>query len=236
MPTPLRPRRKEGGSGLRKPGGSRSNVVLGLLLLARGRRDALTCFEGTRDGFLAALSPWIAFLLVWTALAMARHPSSRVALLSLLSLCALLLPPVLTHALARRWKREDRWLRYATASVWSGWLMVLAYVPVLMVVALLLQAGVGQMVASIVLAALLGSYWFWLHWFLGRHGLGVGNGRALFAAASVAIASVLMLFLADWLPPHVAAKTDLGAAQTPPAAPAPAPKPPAPTHPNGSGS
>ncbi len=92
-----------------------AGVIQGLLLIARGRPEGLDCFGATPDAFLAALSPWIAFLLVGSLLMMLRQPSATGGTLALLSLCALLLPPVLSHALAGNWQRRAFWLRYATA-------------------------------------------------------------------------------------------------------------------------
>ncbi|MCQ8240292.1 hypothetical protein [Rhizosaccharibacter radicis] len=219
------PRRTGGRDSRRLPGrpgmSGGGSVLLGLLLLSRGRRDALRCFEPTRDAFLAALAPWIAFLLVGTALAMSHHPTAVNLLLSLLSLCALLLPPVLTELLARRWKRQDRWLRFATASVWSGWLIMVAYMPALLVMALLLHAGVAQKLAVGVVVTLLGAYWFWLHWFLARHGLEVGRARALLVALLVAGSSAGLLALAEVLPPY----RDPPGAASPAAGPPPSPAP-----------
>ena len=43
----------------------------------------------------------------------------------LATLIALLAPPVISQALARRWGRQERWFRFATAINWCQWALPL---------------------------------------------------------------------------------------------------------------
>ena len=191
------PKRVDGGG----PAGAR--IIQGLMLIARGRREGLDCFGATPDAFLAALSPWLAFLLVGTLLMMLRQPSAIGITLFLLSFCALLLPPVLSHALAGSWERHAFWLRYATAAVWCEWLVIVAYAASLLLVTLLLQLGVPADLAGIAFLGLVACYWLWLHWFLAWRGLALTWGKAAVLVGAVVASTALLCGIAQLLPPHV---------------------------------
>ena len=204
------------GSGPLGSGPLGSNVVKGLLLIARGRPEGIACFGATPDAFLSALSPWLAFLLVGALLMVLRRPTAVGATLVLLSFCALLLPPVLSHVLARRWKRDAFWLRYATATIWCEWLVILAYAVSLLVVTLLLQLGMPADVAGVAFLVLVACYWLWLHWFLAWRGLELTRVRAAILVVSVIAATAVLCAVAQLLPPHVGmiglSRTDAAAA------------------------
>lgn len=167
-------------------------VVRGLLLLARGRAEGFGFFEGSRDGLLAGLAPPIAFVLVLAALLLAQRPTVAALCLVLTLFCAVLLPPVVSHAMARFWGRLDRWPRYATASIWSVWLVLPAYLPAMLLTAILLQLGIGQAVAGRVIVLLVGAYFLWLQWFMAARGLGISAGRAVVTVLALTIASSLL--------------------------------------------
>ena len=189
-----------------------NGVVQGLLLIARGRREGLDCFGATPDAFLAALSPWLAFLLVGLLMIILRAPSAVGVSLILLLLCTLLLPYVLSHLMARFWERSAFWLRYATATVWCEWLVIVAYAASLLVVALLLKLGVPAPLAGITFVGLIACYWLWLHWFLAWRGLALGWWRAAILVALVVISTGVLCGLAQLLPPHVGMFAVQGAA------------------------
>ena len=179
------------GSGGRS--GAAQNVVQGLVLLGRGREEGLRHFEATPQGVLAGLAPWIAFLLVGGAMLVLRDHPLAGADLSALSLCSLLLPPVISQVLARAWRREAHWLRFATASLWCAWLMPLAYLVGLLLASVLLAAGLPAKAAPFALCGVLGGYWLWLHFFLARAGLQLTRLRAsLLVAAEIAGYAVLI--------------------------------------------
>ncbi len=181
----------------------RTSVVQGLLLIARGRSEGLQCFAATPEAFLSALAPWLAFLLVGLLLMLLREPTVSGMTLILLSFCALLLPPVLSHALAAVWTRRPFWLRYATAAIWCEWLVIIAYAVSLMLVTALLQLGVPADVAGLVFLALVAVYWLWLHWFLAWRGLALGVGRAAMLVLAVVVSTAALCAMVQVLPPHV---------------------------------
>ena len=178
-------------------------VVRGLALLGCGRAEGFDCFDNTRDAFLAGLSPQISFLLVAAALLLAQHPTVPALSLVLLLFCAVLLPPVISHAMARLWRRDDRWRRYATASVWSVWLIVPAYGPALLLTLVLLQLGVGRVAAVQAGALLLTGYFLWLQWFMARRGLAIGGFKAALTVAALAVGSSLLFVAVQPLLPQL---------------------------------
>ncbi len=189
------PKRAGGGPAL-------GGVVQGLLLVARGRREGLDCFGATPDAVLSALAPALAFLLVGGLLMLLREPSAVGSTLVLLSFCVLLLPPVLSHALAGSWQRGALWLRYATAALWCGWLVIFAaYLPAMLLV--LQQLGVPAALAEAALLVLVTGYWLWLHWFLAWRGLALSWTRAAILVGAVIVATALLCGVAQLLPPHV---------------------------------
>ncbi len=175
----------------RRPGAIRQ-VVHGLFLLGTGRSEGFSRFEGGRDAFLASLSPPIAFLLVLSALLLSQRPSLPALCLVLLMLCAVLLPPVLSHLLARLWRRADRWQRYATASAWSVWLVLPVYLPAMLLASVLLQMGLGREAADRAAMLLLAGYFLWLQWFMAWKGLAIGRFKAVLTVLALTAGSSLL--------------------------------------------
>ncbi len=175
----------------RRPGAIRQ-VVYGLFLLGTGRSEGFACFEGGRDAFLASLSPPIAFLLVLAALLLSQRPTAAALCLLLLLFCAVLLPPVLSHLMARLWRRGERWQRYATASAWSVWLVVPVYLPAMLLASVLLQMGIGREVANRAAMLLLAGYFLWLQWFMAWKGLAIGRFKAVLTVLALTAGSSLL--------------------------------------------
>lgn len=158
---------------------------LGVMRLARGRVDGLAHFDATPQAFLTSLAPLIAFSLV-IALVLGRDAGFGGTLSLLLFLVLVqLAPPVLSHAMARYWDREDWWLRYATAYNWVQCALPLAGLPLAVAVALAVRMGLPP--ASAVNFGLLGllGYMLWLQWLLARHGLDLSRGRAAVVVVAV---------------------------------------------------
>jgi hypothetical protein len=172
---------------------SPGNVVVGIVRLARGRRDGLAQFGGTREAFLASLAPLIAFPLVGGTL-MLLSGGGLDALGALLeTLCAVLAPPVLTFEVARLWGRQDAWLRFATAFNWCQWVVPIVGSLLLLVFGVLTLAGLPPEAARVgVLVGLVG-YGLWLHCFLARHGLALSWPRAGLMVLGVNLATVLLV-------------------------------------------
>ena len=160
------------------PTGRVQGMLLGLALLARGKREGLSQFDATQQGFLASLAPWIAFALVDGLVAAHDGHGLDGAVEVAVLLCFVLLPPVMSEALAIVWRRDARWLRYITASTWCEWLMPLVFAFGWMVASVLVTAGVPPRAALFALLAVLAGYWSWLHFFLARAALDVSRLRA----------------------------------------------------------
>ena len=173
----------------------REGILRGLALLGRFRKEGFDRFEASSQGFLASLAPWVAFLLVGgMLLALEGKPLDALTDLAVLT-CWLLVPPVVSQAVASGFGREDRWLRYSTATTWCEWLMVAVYLAALFLVSLCMEAGLPPHAAPFVLIGVMGIYWVWLHVFLARFGLDLSLPRAVLVVVAV-IASDAVLFAA----------------------------------------
>lgn len=156
----------------------RPNILLGVTRLARGRADGLAQFGDTPQAFLASLAPLIAFPLVGALLTFAHGQAVEAVSELLATFCALLAPPVLSNLLARLWGREEFWLRFATAFNWCQWAIPAVAAALLFVVGALMQAGLPNETAALVLMLGLSGYGLWLHWFIVKHGLRLSGARS----------------------------------------------------------
>jgi hypothetical protein len=95
-----------------------------------------------------------------------------------MTLCALLTPAVVSYELARLWKREDAWLRFATAFNWCEWILPVLACLLMVPLSVAIAAGMSESVAGMGLVSCLGIYGLWLHWFLARNALGLSGFRA----------------------------------------------------------
>ena len=174
--------------------------MLGILLLARGRAEGLREFGYTVQAFLSSLAPLVAFPLVgYLLLALqgggpARDGGEAGALADLLgTVCALLAPAVLSFELARVWRREALWLRYATALNWSQWAIPVLASALLLVAYPVLAAALSARLALGVVGILIGGYALWLHWFIARHGLSLSRLRAVILVVTVNLVTGLLV-------------------------------------------
>ena len=158
--------------------GNAPNILLGVARLARGRADGLACFTNTNQAFLASFAPLLAFALVGGALMLANGGGEPAFADMLATFCALLAPPVLSWWLARRWRREALWPRFATAFNWCQWAIPAIGSMLLLVLGMLMAAGLPNRIAGIAWILGLVGYGLWLHWFLARRGLDLSVGRA----------------------------------------------------------
>jgi hypothetical protein len=173
-----------------RPG--RQNILRGVLLLCRGRAAGFAEMGGGPDAFLTSLAPLIAFPLVGCMLMVAQgKPQDGIADF-LATLIALLAPPVISHAIARRWGREERWFRFATALNWCQWVLPLFAAVLVLLAGFMVQAGVPMRQAVILLCCVLLAYAFWLQWFLARRGLDLSGLRA---AGLVVLVNLLTIVL-----------------------------------------
>jgi len=179
-----------GQRGLRGRPGS---IVLGIVRLARGRSDGMQQFGATRDAFLTSLAPLIAFPLVGGMLMLLGGGGVTAVSDLLATLCALVAPLVLSFEVARLWRRQQFWLRFATAFNWCQWAIPLVGFMLLVIFGVLAALGLPRRAVQIgVLLGLL-SYALWLHWFLARHGLGLSGARALVLVLAVNLTTAMLV-------------------------------------------
>jgi hypothetical protein len=165
-------------------------TIRGVLGVARGRPEALDLFIATPQAFITSLIPLIV-VPVLNGLLTQRQPTLYRVIIDLLtSIAALLVPPVLTHAIAARWGREAYWLRFATAFNWCQLGLLLAAMGGL----LLLTSMAGPDMAILVVGV-IGIYALWLHWFLARHGLALPPARAVMLVLAVHAATTLVVLI-----------------------------------------
>jgi hypothetical protein len=171
------------------------SLLRGIARLAGFRADGFEEFVATPLGFLNSLAPMLAFPLVGGVILLLGG-AVRDGLGNIFaSLVALLAPPVLSHVLARRWRREAAWLRYAVAYNWCQAAMTLA--AVVLVAALLSAVMAGQPVRTPLALVVIGLalYWLVLCWFLASRGLGVAWWRAVLLVLFVNIGTGLLVML-----------------------------------------
>ena len=174
-----------------KPG--RANIVRGILLICRGRADGLTQIGSGPDAFLSSLAPMIAFPLVGCVLMAIQGRIEGGISDFLASLVAILAPPVLSYSLARRWGREAGWYRFATAFNWCQWVLPVLGAILVILAGILVQAGLPLRPIVIALCCLLLAYAFWLHWFLARHALALGTGRAIMLVIVINLLTIALV-------------------------------------------
>jgi|tagenome__1003787_1003787.scaffolds.fasta_scaffold20957728_5 hypothetical protein len=169
----------------------RRSVLVGILRVARGRADGIACFGASPQAFLSSLAPLLAFPLVGAVLAIFSEGPRRALTGLAITLCALLTPAVLSFELARLWKRQDAWLRFATAFNWCEWILPVLACVVMVPLSLAMAAGLDETAASLMLAGSLASYGLWLHWFLARKALGLSVLRAITLVILVNLGTVV---------------------------------------------
>ena len=173
--------------------GVRLSPLRGIMQLARGRPEGLAQFGGTVPAFLSSLAPLIAFSIVGGVLTLGVAEPMIAFSIFLLSAITQLAPPVLSHAIAVRWGREEDWLRYATAFNWCQCLTPLG----VLATAVLMSVGIGlglspRAAQSYAFLALL-IYVMWLQWLVARHGLDLSRGRAALVAMVTVGTSALII-------------------------------------------
>lgn len=165
------------------------SAARGIAKVARFDAAGLAAFDATPRGLLNALTPWLAFAIVASVLmAVGGEPVAAVSDL-LASVVGLLMPPVMSHALARFWQRQGPWLRYAVAVAWCQWLMPPALLGAVMLNAALVDLGVAGKAAETAAMLALLAYALALNIFLARHGLELGRWRAVLLVVAVNIAT-----------------------------------------------
>lgn len=161
--------------------------------VARGKPDGVAQFGNTAQAFLASLAPLIAFPLVGGVLiVLGGHPFNGLTEL-LATACALLAPPVLSFEIARLWRREAYWLRFATAFNWCQWLLPLLGAVLMLVLGSAQAVGLSPRAVGMLLVFGIGGYGLWLHWFLARHALDLSRLRAALLVLAVNAGTVVLV-------------------------------------------
>lgn len=175
------------------------SILRGIARLARGRGDGMAEFPATVDGFLVSLTPLLGFALVGGAAAVAGQDAMAGLAWLLFSLVGLLSPAVLSHAIARRWGREEDWLRYATAYNWVQCALPLAGIPMLLAISVM--TGVGLPAGAAAEVGLLGlfGYLMWLSWVIARAGLDLSRGRAARFVLIVTLGTYAVASVPGWV-------------------------------------
>jgi hypothetical protein len=158
---------------------TRKSILVGIWRIARGRADGIACFAATPQGFLTSLAPLIAFPLVGAFLGTLTEGPRRALTGLAMTLCALLTPAVVSYQLAHFWKRDDVWLRFATAFNWCEWILPVLACLIMVPLSVAISMGMSQDAASMLLLGCLGAYGIWLHWFLARNALALSRLRAV---------------------------------------------------------
>ncbi len=174
------------------------SIIRGIARLARGRGEGMAEFPATVDGFLVSLTPLLGFSFVGAAAAVAQSDAATGLAWLLFSLVGLLAPAVLSHAIARRWGREEDWLRYATAYNWVQCALPLAGIP--MVLAIQIMVGMGLPASAAANIGLLGLFFYllWLSWVMARAGLDLSRGRAVRFVVIVTVATYVLASVPGW--------------------------------------
>ena len=181
-----------------KPGNA-ATTLIGLARLARFNRAGFAAFGETREHFLTSLAPLVAFPVVGGLLMALRGDLITAATELSATLCALLAPAVVSERLARWWKRDGEWLRYATAFNWCQWAIPVAAMLLLIVLGILLKLGLPDRTASVLAVAGVVGYGVSLHWFLARHGLRLSRGRAVGMVVAINLGTTLLVMLPQLL-------------------------------------
>jgi len=177
----------------------RRRVLRGILLLARFRPEGFAEFAATRQAFLNSLAPLIAFPLVGGVLVLLSGGGIGAVTDLFATLIALLAPPVISEALAGRWDRAPRWLRYSVAFNWAQWAVPIAAVALLMVAGMLRRMGLGEQPAAIAVLFAIAGYGLALHWFLARHGLALSAGRSAVMVLAINFGTVVLVMAPRFL-------------------------------------
>ena len=176
-----------------KPRPGKPNILRGIVLLCRGRAAGFAELGAGPEAFLSSLAPLIAFPLVGCVLMMAQGKTEDGLADFLATLIALLAPPVISQAIARRWGREDQWFRFATALNWCQWALPLLAAVLMLAAGFMVQAGVSLRVSVILLCCVLLAYAFWLQWFLARRGLELYGPRAAAFVLLVNLGTIILV-------------------------------------------
>jgi hypothetical protein len=169
-------------------------VLHGILLLARFRAEGFAQFTATPLGFMNSMAPMLGITVVAALRPLLAGNMRALALHLLTSVIALLGPPVLSHLLARAWKREEAWLRYVVAFNWCQAVVTLVTVVLILMLAVgggVTRTGDGAGIIAAVAGVLI--YWIGLCWFMAWRGLGLGKLRSVLAVIVINVGTGVLV-------------------------------------------
>lgn len=180
-------------------------ILRGLWRLAKGERAGITEFGGGLDHFYASLAPLIGIPLAG-ALVMAVQGDWQPALVGFLSrLVAVLLLPVVVYEFSRLFKREELWMRAATALNWSFLMLFPAFAVAVLIGAILAQFGLDMTLAEMLTLGLMCLYLLWYRLFALAAGLGLNfwQAGAIVIVSSIGVGLVTLLPIALGMGPQL---------------------------------
>ncbi len=174
-----------------------SEVLRGMGELARLQGRGVLRFSGTREGFLASLAALFLFVLASDVLQ--PWGGTVLAMLSLLlrGVVGLLAPLVLSELIARAFRRQALWLRYATAFNWTRWVMIAALLAAQVLIGLLIGGGLDPRLAVAIGIGAVGVYGAVLDWLIARSGLQLSFWQAVLLVVVVDIGSGVLVLLPE---------------------------------------
>lgn len=177
-------------------------ILEGMTLLASGKSEGIQRFGNSVENFLAALAPGLAMCIVGLlTVALQKEPVLGFICVEL-SFCTLLALPVISWFFAKKWGREELWLRYATAASWCEWITVLVSAVAMAMGSLLFSslAETSGFAMAIVFSSDL--YGLWLGVFVAKVGLRLSWPRAILLYGTTFCFALICYGLASLLPPH----------------------------------
>lgn len=177
-------------SGERPP---RGRVLRGILRIGTFHADGLAEFSATPQAFLNSLAPLLALPVVGGLFMLLRGHVAEALVSVLANLVVLLAPPVAAQTLARAWRREVLWLRYAVAYNWCQWAVALALLAAMLAGGVLVSLGLSERAAAQLLTLGLAGYGIALNWFLARTALELSGGKAALFIIMVWLAAMVLI-------------------------------------------
>jgi hypothetical protein len=170
-------------------------VVRGIIRIGAFKADGLAEFGATPQAFLNSLAPLLALPLVGGLIMLGRGHLLEALASMLANLVILLAPPVAAHAIARLWRREELWLRYAVAYNWCQWAVALALLIAMVAGGMLVAVGLPDMAVAQLAMLALAAYGIALNWFLARTALELSGGRAALFILMVWLAAMVLIMV-----------------------------------------
>lgn len=186
-------------------------IPLGVWLLGRGRSEGINCFAPGAGALFAALAPTVALAVIGVWMAFMLPPAERIMGLvrAVVPLVCTLLQLVVSELYAGALSRKGLWTRYATASLWCGWLPLAMLIMAQGVLHLVLPgaAASSQALGGLAFGAQL--YTLWLTWYVTKVGLVTTGWQAFVMTVLQTLPVGGVLWVLWLLPPHYNAVVDL---------------------------